>query len=450
MLDAALNTSLRSLTNAEIEEIACGGVQEDGTIEFKSGLDESDVAEDKPRWADGGKLSKMAKADLLRAVIAFANAYGGTLYLGVKESADEPKRSAGFSVVPRIHELITVLCDAMRDTIDPRLPSFDSRAWTFGEGDAGVIAIRVPASPIAPHWNSRDRQCYRRIGSSSQQVGMREIQSITLDRARTKQDVDALFVARQSEFARVVAEFPYMRNIGERPKPQDSVFPSHGMAMRCTAIPLVPITVNNITSRLELRVGVQHVRVRPRFSLPGIPREMGLTAYSTIDEREFQPALRGWAYRFEPPNASVRSAMLVRGDGLIERTLCDVIADQKDHSGRRFGVRFDDAIAFVLSVVTSIEVFRTRTGTSEVPYELEFELIAHPEQNLLAPEDQWRVEAHKLKTRRTLFPRTLVGRPESFENISDALQVDIWNAAGEAARILYDFDVAQSLGWRGR
>jgi len=93
MLDHALNVPLRFLSNTEIEEIANGGVQEDGNIEFKSALDEGSDA-DRNSWADGGRLARSAKADLIKAVISFANAYGGTLYLGVKESDDDPKRSA--------------------------------------------------------------------------------------------------------------------------------------------------------------------------------------------------------------------------------------------------------------------------------------------------------------------------------------------------------------------
>ena len=38
MLDRALNLSLRLLENTDVLEIAIGGVQEDGTIEFKGGL----------------------------------------------------------------------------------------------------------------------------------------------------------------------------------------------------------------------------------------------------------------------------------------------------------------------------------------------------------------------------------------------------------------------------
>jgi hypothetical protein len=129
------------LENKDVREIAVGGVQEDGTIEFKGGLDEGGER-DQTGWADRGKLSRSAKSDLLRALIAFANAYGGTLYLGVKESDDEQRRSCGLAPEPRIFELDTAISDAIRDTIEPRLPSFDSRAFAFEAADAGHLDKR--------------------------------------------------------------------------------------------------------------------------------------------------------------------------------------------------------------------------------------------------------------------------------------------------------------------
>src|SRR5208337_2571814 len=94
MLDRLLNASLQSLSKDDIELIANGGVQEDSVIEFKEGLDET-AERDQRAWAEGGKLSRTSKADLIKELIAFSNAYGGTLYFGVKESNDVQRRSAG-------------------------------------------------------------------------------------------------------------------------------------------------------------------------------------------------------------------------------------------------------------------------------------------------------------------------------------------------------------------
>ena len=79
---------------------------------------------------------------------------------------------------------------------------------------------------------------------------------------------------------------------------------------------------------------------------------------------------------------------------------------------------FFKLVAFVLSIVTSIEVFRNRTGTNEVPYELEFELIARHGQVLDSP--ALRAEGYRLTTRRTLFPRLLIGRRDTLSKIGEA------------------------------
>jgi hypothetical protein len=440
MLDRALNTSVRLLTGPDIKEIASGGVQEDGTTEFKSGLDEGQER-DQVRWADGGKLSRPAKTDLLRPLIAFANAFGGTLCIGVKESDDDPKRSCGLAPLPRISELEVALCDAIRDTIEPRLPSFESQAFKL-EGDHGVLAIRVPASPVAPHWNANERQCYQRIGASSQRIGMREIQSITLDRARRLQYVDNQFDDRRTEFERLLQVITYKTS---DPAVLYPTFPSAGMTMRCTCIPLMPITVERITDRADLRIGVQPARVISRQDIPGTPREMGIRVCSNIQPVEFTPALRGWSYRFAPVNGEVFNSMLVRGDGLIERVFADLTKVAPKPGQGRYGVPFISAVAFVLSTVTSCEVFRTRTGTNEVPYELEFDLIANPDRYLMMPDSDFRGENYQLSSRRTVFPRLLLGRRESFIAISDTIQIDLLNAAARMARVYFDFDVVNSL-----
>ena len=71
--------------------------------------------------------------------------------------------------------------------------------------------------------------------------------------------------------------------------------------------------------------------------------------------------------------------MLVRGDGLIERVFIDFSTlEPRPGGGGKIGVDFTSIVGFVLCTITAVEAFRTLTGTSEVPYELEFELITFP------------------------------------------------------------------------
>ena len=433
MLDRLLSGSLQSLNNEDIERIACGGVREDGVTKFKRGLDEGAEAGQIP-WAEGGKLSRPAKADLLKELIAFANAYGGTLYIGVSESSDEQARSDGLSLVPRIFELETALCDAMRDTIEPRLPGFDFKVFEFNQG-AGVLAIRVPSSLVAPHWNMSERRCYLRIGTSSQLIGMREIQSIVLDRARTSEATNRQFADRQAEFRKQIRALARKcttaseRGVDPRLTTDPNYwFPLEGMALRCTCVPLMPININ-ITSKQELRIGIQPARVVSKIEIPGTPQPQGISNYRTIEAREFRPALRGWSTSFEARGLNLSDTMSVRGDGLVERTFIDLLP--LEPRSQKFGVNFVSLVAFVLSMITSVEVFRTRAATSEVPYELEFELITYPDRFLMGSVHQYRSENYQFETRRTIFPRFLLGNRNSLKLVSDAIQTDILNATGK-------------------
>jgi hypothetical protein len=274
---------------------------------------------------------------------------------------------------------------------------------------------------------------------------MREIQSLTLDRARTSHDVDALLINRRSEFEILLGQLVRTQKLENEAVWLDDNFRSSGTAMRCTGVPLMPISVEHITERPDLRIGVQPVRVRSKIPIPGEPPESGIRSWDNIDPREFQPALRGWSHIFQSQYTPMHNSMFVRSDGLIERVFCDLTPATIRSNGRPNGVSFVSLVAFVLSVVTSIEVFRTGTGTSEVPYELEFDLIAHHAQALIAPDGHMRAESYQFKSRRTLFPRFLMGRRESLPALSDALQTDIWNSAGEMARVFYEYDVAHSI-----
>jgi hypothetical protein len=208
----------------------------------------------------------------------------------------------------------------------------------------------------------------------------------------------------------------------------------------------MPNSAEHITQRLDLRIGVQPVWVARKDQSPGTPQEYSIRAYSNIDPVEFAPALRGWSHVFQPANGEVLNSMLVRGDGLIERVFVDLAMLASKPGQGRFGVRFVDVVAFALSVVTSIEVFRTRTGTSEVPYEVELDLVANPNKLLMLPDSDYRHENYQFITGRTILPRLLIGDREGFKAVSDTIQIDLMNAAQATATVYFELLAARSLG----
>ena len=215
-------------------------------------------------------------------------------------------------------------------------------------------------------------------------IGMREIHSIVLDRGRTSEGVNQQFADQQKKVPENIRALSvkYTASSGREVHPRITTdptycFPLDGMALRCSCVPLMPISIIDITSKQELRIGIQpSFQVVNKIEIPGIPKAQGISNYHNIEAREFRPALRGWSMSFEARSQNLRDMMTVYGDGLLERTFIDLVP--LEARSAKIGVNFVSIVAFVLSMITSVEVFRTITVTNEVPYELELELNKLP------------------------------------------------------------------------
>ncbi len=141
--------------------------------------------------------SDYAKEGLFTELVAFANSEGGWLVLGLKETKDKPPRVAGSKPLPDCHELAVRLERATQEWIDPPVPSLRCRGIEIGAAAGkGVVVCRVPRSPLAPHRlrkSRRTQEAYKRVGEESKPMSMREIQDLTLDRARGQMRVEARF-----------------------------------------------------------------------------------------------------------------------------------------------------------------------------------------------------------------------------------------------------------------
>jgi predicted HTH transcriptional regulator len=84
------------LTSEDIDRLISEQVQEGSQVELKRTLQSNDG--DDP-WVSGqNEVGTRARNKLVEEVIAFANAYGGWLFLGVDETSTKPNRaSAGRS-----------------------------------------------------------------------------------------------------------------------------------------------------------------------------------------------------------------------------------------------------------------------------------------------------------------------------------------------------------------
>jgi hypothetical protein len=186
------------ITADDIHDLCTRKAYENQLLEFKRELPAERNRPDP--WLKGGDFTAYARDRLYREAVAFANAQGGTLVLGIEETKDKPPRAAAILPLPRIHDLATRMGDAASACIDPVLPGLQIRGIEVGTAGEGVLIFRVLASPLGPHRVASDGHAFIRRGASSVQMTMREIQDLTLDLARGAERLDTIFRERASRF----------------------------------------------------------------------------------------------------------------------------------------------------------------------------------------------------------------------------------------------------------
>ncbi|MCY4060558.1 MAG: ATP-binding protein, partial [Gammaproteobacteria bacterium] len=200
-----LSKPREDITEADIRALTETKVPESETLEFKSELPSEPGVPDP--WMRGkDEISAYAKQKIVEEAVAFANAYGGVLVLGIGE-----EKTVATNVTP-IRDCKT-LADRLklvfRDCVDPQLPHieiFDVET----EGSAGVLLIRAPKSRLAPHavrylGKSRNAKnylkCPIRRSDRCETMTMREIQDMTLNLSRGHLRIDTALAKRADLFS---------------------------------------------------------------------------------------------------------------------------------------------------------------------------------------------------------------------------------------------------------
>ncbi|MSO93877.1 MAG: ATP-binding protein [Rhodospirillales bacterium] len=205
---------LNDLSASDVKHLCNEALPEGQTVEFKETLPSKDAGGD--RWLkDGQQIGERARDKILEEVVAFANADGGSLVIGIEETTDHPKRASKIKPLPKCHELAHRLSQAARDCIDPQLPAIEiCGITTMSRKQAGVVLIRVPPSRLAPHRLTTTRECYIRRADRTETMTMREIQDRTIKSARMFETVTTRLESRrakQNEFLRLGNQFGLIR-----------------------------------------------------------------------------------------------------------------------------------------------------------------------------------------------------------------------------------------------
>ena len=163
------STPIEDVSFADIQDLTSKQAEEGIRLEFKVTLPTS--GGDPDRWIrNQSGIGRVARDEIAKEIVAFANAYGGVVLIRIDETDDSPKRAKDIfpPPIPKVVDCAEQLVRALRGIIDPPLPQLEGRGIpSTAEGDSGVILIRVEASPFAPHGVGKPPAAYVRRGADS-------------------------------------------------------------------------------------------------------------------------------------------------------------------------------------------------------------------------------------------------------------------------------------------
>ena len=214
---------LDQLDQEDIRELEREGTPEGQLFEIKGSVPGKDGPDP---WHEPVKEGRSrsgprayAKREIFKELSAFANTDGGWCVIGLEETSSSPKRVKKYRPVPDCHELAARLEAAARSWFDPPVPSLRCRGVEMGDSAEGVVVCRVPPSPEAPHRLNVEitQRAFRRDGDESRPMSMREIQDLTIEKARGMARVDQAFAAQQENYLLVrIPESEDLKEIGFR------------------------------------------------------------------------------------------------------------------------------------------------------------------------------------------------------------------------------------------
>ncbi|WP_027530333.1 helix-turn-helix domain-containing protein [Bradyrhizobium sp. WSM3983] len=304
---------IESITVAHIHSLIASQAEEGPRFELKRALATNDGRPD--RWMrDQSAIGSVARDDIAKELVAFANAYGGVIIVGIEETDDSPKRANSIfePIIPSVHDCADRLVQSLRSVIDPPIPMLEARGIEVADG-GGVIVLRVGSSPSAPHGFGRPSNAYVRRGSNSEPLAMRDIQSIFYER-RTRLERVARISEEQFKAADDAARHWRAGKLVQ-PDTNQPIDSSNGLLFQLSLVSSEDMAIDNLPDRFHRKpIRIAKPNIRSLVELPGWTSE-------------WKRGYRSVEYPFS--YSSNLSKVSLRADGLLNVLL--VRSDNKFH-----------------------------------------------------------------------------------------------------------------------
>jgi hypothetical protein len=203
--------SVAEVTEADLQRLIDEGWPEGRYVEFKEGVPISKEEQKRLRSSEGGQttdrspmyvgtLQPFGRDELLAELVAFANADGGVLILGLAETDDAPARAKAFNPLAAVAGLERKLRDVVIDCIEPRLPYAVVKAVQTQPDGAGILLLEIEPSRLGPHRVRTTLKAMIRREDSCVPMSMVEIHDMVLRNARRFDSLTEALSDRSTRF----------------------------------------------------------------------------------------------------------------------------------------------------------------------------------------------------------------------------------------------------------
>lgn len=400
---------LNTVTAEEVREFLDSAPAEGDTLELKETLPAKRGASDP--WISGGdRIGDYARDKLLKELIAFANAHGGLLMVGVEETDTHPKRAAALHPIPKCAELATRLRQQADDCVEPPIPIVEIEGVPTEEDGSGVILMRVPASRRAPHRLNQDKECYIRRADRSESMTMREIQELVYLRASDFEKVERTFEIRHEQFVGALREHLATCTNDRRL-----------LGMRVTAIPTsADIFIERVYGNQSITPRFDHYNAKLGTRTVNLRIPPG-----GVTER---PILRGARTSSDTDHHRVDAE--VHCSGLVEYCLIERVNHDRED------MVYPEWIGWLaMNTLLAADAVRRTAGAPAVEYGFEVSCARIAEDGFLNlrlggwGEDRI-FEASEIRPNPLILPRMSFGHREEIPQLLNVMLRDLFNAAG--------------------
>ncbi len=407
-----LSKSREEIDISDIQDLIDSEVPEGEQIEFKETLPAKGQSVDP--WMNGkNEIGDRAKNEILKEAVAFANAHGGALLLGIKESESKPPVAAEISPIPRCAELAERFKLVFRDCVEPQLPVLDIFAVPT-DGESGVVIIRVGRSRNAPHRIMKTLVCPVRRADRCEEMSMREIQDMTLNVSRGLERLDRRLSERSEFFEE---EFKRLET------------PENAFGVRMTAAP--------VGDEIWFDRVLYQGRIIEEFSMPWLTvkrqssnREQKLNFHShDWVPKYWQPMLRAARANLDStfPGKPYNGHWELHFDGLIEMDLflTGSSADSISYNGP---VLFNWLIAIFAKLAVWADHIRRQADAPTAEYVLEVEICVRGNEISFFMENGMNNGSGKLLPGSLVkFPIYSLGDRDEILELIELFERDFWN-----------------------